>query len=352
MEQLDKDKPVYVLCYTGERSDLYVEMLARAGYDAWSIEGGYRSFLRLLLSRLVSEENDLEEKQKEIERSIIKKFRKPIWRRFTKAIQEYDLIQENDKIAVCISGGKDSMLMAKLFQELKKHGKISFELVFLVMNPGYNADNWKIIQDNAKLLGIPLTVFESEIFDTVAGIEKNPCYLCARMRRGYLYSHAKQLGCNKIALGHHFDDVIETILMGMFYGGKVETMMPKLHSQNFEGMELIRPLYLVKEADIKAWRDYNQLQFIQCACRFTENCVSCGGGRGSKRDEMKELIGQLRQTSDVIESNIFRSIHNVNLRTIIGYHKDGMEYNFLDDYDTYKKPIRESKENKRQKEEQ
>jgi tRNA(Ile)-lysidine synthase TilS/MesJ/rhodanese-related sulfurtransferase len=352
MEQLDKDKPVYVLCYTGERSDLYVEMLASAGYDAWSIEGGYRSFLRLLLSRLVSHENDLEEKQKEIERSIIKKFRKPIWRRFTKAIQEYDLIQENDKIAVCISGGKDSMLMAKLFQELKKHGKISFELVFLVMNPGYNADNWKIIQDNAKLLGIPLTVFESEIFDTVAGIEKNPCYLCARMRRGYLYSHAKQLGCNKIALGHHFDDVIETILMGMFYGGKVETMMPKLHSQNFEGMELIRPLYLVKEADIKAWRDYNQLQFIQCACRFTENCVSCGGGRGSKRDEMKELIGQLRQTSDVIESNIFRSIHNVNLRTIIGYHKDGMEYNFLDDYDTYKKPIRESKENKRQNEEQ
>ena len=224
------------------------------------------------------------------------------------------------------------MLMAKLFQELLKHGKANFELVFLVMNPGYNEDNWKIIQDNAKVLGIPLTVFETQIFDTVADIDKNPCYLCARMRRGYLYSHAKELGCNKIALGHHFDDVIETILMGMFYGGKVETMMPKLHSQNFEGMELIRPMYLIKEDDIIAWRDYNQLNFIQCACRFTENCVSCGGGRGSKRDEMKELIKEFRKQGDIIEKNIFRSVHNVNLRTIIGYHKDDMEYNFLDDY--------------------
>jgi tRNA(Ile)-lysidine synthase TilS/MesJ len=308
-------------------------MLETAGYDAANVEGGYRAYLRLYLNRMVEEEDSIEEKTKEIERSIIKKFRKPICRRFTKAIQEYQLVQEGDKIAVCISGGKDSMLMAKLFQELKKHGKVPFELVFLVMNPGYNADNWKIIQDNAKLLGIPLTVFESDIFDTVAEIDKNPCYLCARMRRGYLYSNAKRLGCNKIALGHHFDDVIETILMGMLYSGKVETMMPKLHSMNFEGMELIRPLYLVKEADIKAWRDYNKLNFIQCACRFTENCVSCGGGRGSKRDEMKELIAGFRETSDVIESNIFKSVHNINLKTVIGYHKNGEYYNFLDDYD-------------------
>ena len=246
-------------------------------------------------------------------------------------------IQPGDKIAVCISGGKDSMLMAKLLQELQRHGKYPFELVFLVMNPGYNADNWKIIQDNAKVLGIPLTVFESDIFNIVAEVDKNPCYLCARMRRGYLYSHAKELGCNKIALGHHFDDVIETVLMGMLYSGKVETMMPKLHSKNFEGMELIRPMYMVKEADIKAWRDYHQLHFIQCACRFTENCATCGGAKGSKRDEMKELVAKFRETSDVIEYNIFNSVQNGNLRTIIGYHKDDMEYNFLDDYDDWGK---------------
>ena len=277
-------------------------------------------------------EKEAEDISKDVEQSLRKKFKKKIWSKFTKAINTYELVKPGDKIAVCISGGKDSMLMAKLFQELLKHGKANFELVFLVMNPGYNEDNWKIIQDNAKVLGIPLTVFETQIFDTVADIDKNPCYLCARMRRGYLYSHAKELGCNKIALGHHFDDVIETILMGMFYGGKVETMMPKLHSQNFEGMELIRPMYLIKEDDIIAWRDYNQLNFIQCACRFTENCVSCGGGRGSKRDEMKELIKEFRKQGDIIEKNIFRSVHNVNLRTIIGYHKDDMEYNFLDDY--------------------
>jgi tRNA(Ile)-lysidine synthase TilS/MesJ/rhodanese-related sulfurtransferase len=333
--KLDLSKPVYIMCHTGEKSASIVEELIEAGYNAVNVTGGYRSFLRLQLGRLFQEENAREEKTAQIERSIIKKFRKPVWRRFTKAIQDYQLVQEGDKIAVCISGGKDSMLMAKLMQELQRHGRIHFELVFLVMNPGYNADNWKIIQDNAKILGIPLTVFETDIFNIVADIDKNPCYLCARMRRGYLYSKAKELGCNKIALGHHYDDVIETILMGMFYGGKVETMMPKLHSIHFEGMELIRPLYLVKEADIKAWRDYNGLQFIQCACRFTENCATCGGGRGSKRDEMKELIAQFRKTSDVIEANIFRSVHNVNLRTIIGYHKDDMEYNFLDDYEKY-----------------
>ena len=334
LPDLEKEKPIYVLCYTGEKSEIIVEKLEEAGYDVTNISGGYRAFLRMQLSRVLEQDARIEEKTKDIERSLIKKLRMPIWRQFTKAVQEYQLIQEGDKIAVCISGGKDSMLMAKLFQELQRHGKVSFELVFLVMNPGYNQDNWKIIQDNAKLLGIPLTVFESDIFNIVAEVDKNPCYLCARMRRGYLYSHAKSLGCNKIALGHHFDDVIETILMGMLYSGKVETMMPKLHSANFEGMELIRPLYMVKEADIKAWRDYNGLHFIQCACRFTENCASCGGGRGSKRDEMKELIAKFRETSDVIESNIFNSVHNINLRTVIGYHKDGKNYNFLDDYDT------------------
>ena len=328
--RLDKMHPVYVMCHTGEKSQEWVRRLTGDGFDAVNVEGGYRAWLRLSLSRFVGGESeaDREEKRARIEQSIIKKFRKPIWRAFTRALNTYDLIQEGDKIAVCISGGKDSMLMAKLFQELKKHGKFQFETVFLVMNPGYNADNWKIIQDNAKLLGIPLTVFESDIFDTVATIEQNPCYLCARMRRGHLYAQAKALGCNKIALGHHFDDVIETILMGMLYSGKIETMMPKLHSQNFEGMELIRPLYLIKEDAVKAWRDYNGLQFIQCACRFTENCVSCGGGRGSKRDEMKELIAHFRKESDVIEKNI--------LKTVIGYHKDDWTYNFLDDYNDKK----------------
>ena len=336
--RLDKMHPVYVMCHTGEKSQEWVRRLTGDGFDAVNVDGGYRAWLRLSLSRFVGKESeaDREEKRARIEQSIIKKFRKPIWRAFTRALNTYDLIQEGDKIAVCISGGKDSMLMAKLFQELKKHGKFQFETVFLVMNPGYNADNWKIIQDNAKLLGIPLTVFESDIFDTVATIEQNPCYLCARMRRGHLYAQAKALGCNKIALGHHFDDVIETILMGMLYSGKIETMMPKLHSQNFEGMELIRPMYLIKEDAVKAWRDYNGLQFIQCACRFTENCVSCGGGRGSKRDEMKELIAHFRKESDVIEKNIFKSVHNINLKTVIGYHKDDWTYNFLDDYNDKK----------------
>ena len=336
--RLDKMHPVYVMCHTGEKSQEWVRRLTGDGFDAVNVEGGYRAWLRLSLSRFVGGESeaDREEKRARIEQSIIKKFRKPIWRAFTRALNTYDLIQEGDKIAVCISGGKDSMLMAKLFQELKKHGKFQFETVFLVMNPGYNADNWKIIQDNAKLLGIPLTVFESDIFNTVATIEQNPCYLCARMRRGHLYAQAKALGCNKIALGHHFDDVIETILMGMLYSGKIETMMPKLHSQNFEGMELIRPMYLIKEDAVKAWRDYNGLQCIQCACRFTENCVSCGGGRGSKRDEMKELIAHFRKESDVIEKNIFKSVHNINLKTVIGYHKDDWTYNFLDDYNDKK----------------
>lgn len=331
--EIDFTKKLVICCSRGEHSVEVAETLEEKGVDAVSLNGGYIAWLIDTMKQKEAEDAKEEVNfAKEVEQSLRKKFRKNIWCKFTKAINEYELVKPGDRIAVCISGGKDSMLMAKLFQELLKHGKANFELVFLVMNPGYNEDNWKIIQDNAKVLGIPLTVFETQIFDTVADIDKNPCYLCARMRRGYLYSHAKELGCNKIALGHHFDDVIETILMGMFYGGKVETMMPKLHSQNFEGMELIRPMYLIKEDDIIAWRDYNQLNFIQCACRFTENCVSCGGGRGSKRDEMKELIKEFRKQGDIIEKNIFRSVHNVNLRTIIGYHKDDMEYNFLDDY--------------------
>lgn len=278
-------------------------------------------------------QEDLEQRTKEIERSIIKKFRKPIWRKFTKAINEYELIQDGDKIAVCISGGKDSMLMAKLLQELKRHGKNNFDLEFLIMNPGYKEENWQLICSNAEVLGIPLTVFDTQIFDIVATVEESPCYLCARMRRGYLYNHARQLGCNKIALGHHFDDVIETTLMGMLYSGKFETMMPKLHSQNFEGMQLIRPMYMIKEDAIKAWCGYNNLRFIQCACRFTEMCAAGDGVQHSKREEMKEWIRQFRATSDVIETNIFNSTKNVNLDMLMGYKQDGVKHYFLDDYD-------------------
>lgn len=274
------------------------------------------------------------ERYEEIERSIITKYRKPLWRKFIRGINDYDLIQEGDKIAVCISGGKDSMLLAKLMQEVQRHGKIPFELVFLVMDPGYNEINRQTIENNAKLLNIPITIFETQIYDIVAEVDDSPCYLCARMRRGYLYKHAQALGCNKIALGHHFDDVIETILMGMLYGGQIQTMMPKLHSTNHPGMQLIRPMYLVKEADIIAWMRYNDLQFIQCACRLTENCTLCdNGGGGSKRQEMKALIKKFRQTNPSIDMNIFRSVHDVNLDTIIGYHDKNRSYNFLDDYD-------------------
>lgn len=269
----------------------------------------------------------------DVERSIIKRFRKEIWRKFITAVNDYQLIQEGDKIAVCISGGKDSMLLAKCMQELQRHGKFHFELVFLVMNPGYNEYNRQVIINNAEYLNIPIHMFETDIFDIVATVEESPCYLCARMRRGYLYKHAQELGCNKIALGHHFDDVIETVLMSMLYSGQIKGMMPKLHSTNYEGMELIRPLYMVKEADIIAWRKYNSLQFIQCACRFTENCMLGDNGGGSKRNEMKELIKKFRQTSSIIDMNIFRSIHNVNLDTMIGYQKKQVFHSFLEDYD-------------------
>lgn len=334
-----KDTPIYILCYTGQKSEEIEDILDEMGYESYSLDGGFVAYLRWKFNKYLEQDkesgnNTSEENVKEIERSIVKKFRKPIWRKFTQALNEYDLIQDGDKIAVCISGGKDSMLMAKLFQELKRHGKNNFELVFLVMNPGYNDLNYNVILNNAKILDIPITVFKTEIFDTVVDITESPCYLCARMRRGYLYSKAKELGCNKIALGHHYDDVIETILMGMLYGAQVQTMMPKLHSTNFEGMELIRPMYLIREADIIHWKEYNNLEFIQCACRFTEGCASCGGtGKGSKRAEIKQLIKDLTKVSPYIEKNIFRSVENVNIDTVIAYKKKGQRHSFLDEYD-------------------
>ena len=336
MDELDrvpKDRPVYLICYTGQKSDDIAEELSGQGYEIYSIDGGFHSYLRYKLQKLMEKEEDKLDRCKEAERSIVKKFRKEIWRKFTKAINEYELIQDGDKIAVCISGGKDSMLMAKLFQELERHGKKNFEVVYLVMNPGYNELNYQTILNNAKLLEVPVTVFKTEIFDTVADITESPCYLCARMRRGYLYSKAKELGCNKIALGHHFDDVIETILMGMLYGAQIQTMMPKLHSTNFEGMELIRPLYLIREADIIKWMHYNELHFIQCACRFTENCASCGGTeKGSKRAEIKELIRELAEKNGNTTVSYGGYMENVNLSTVIAYKQDGVTHHFLTTY--------------------
>ena len=266
-----------------------------------------------------------------IERSIIKKYRKEIWRMFVKAVRDYQMIKEGDKIAVCISGGKDSFLLAKCLEELKRHGDINFDLVYLSMNPGYNEINKERLIENANKLNIPLEIFETNIFNVVSKTTDSPCYLCARMRRGHLYAKAKELGCNKIALGHHFDDVIETIVMGMLYGAQIQTMMPKLHSTNFEGMELIRPMYLVKEESIIAWAKYNELTFLQCACNFTEkNHLE---NVSSKRLETKNLIKELRKKYEDIDINIFRSVEDINLNTIIGYHKDDMSYNFLDDYE-------------------
>lgn len=272
------------------------------------------------------------EKYKEIERSIIKKYRKEIWSKFVKAIQDYKLIKENDNVMVCISGGKDSFLLAKCIQELERHGKIPFKAHYVVMDPGYNDYNRDYILDNAKILNVPIEMFQSDIFDVVARVDsKSPCYLCARMRRGYLYNKAKELGCNKIALGHHFDDVIETTLLSMFYGSEIKTMMPKLHSDNFEGIELIRPLYLVKENSIISWKNSNELTFINCACRFTEGCSLINDG-ASKRKEMKELIKSLRKINKNIDYNIFKSMDNINLNCVLGMKKDGVYKSFLDDY--------------------
>lgn len=271
----------------------------------------------------------------DIEQSIRKKFKKDLFSKFAKAINVYELLQEGDRVAVCISGGKDSMLLAKLFQELRRHRKFEFGLEFLVMDPGYHRKNREMIEQNAALMDIPVTIFSSDIFDSVYKIEKNPCYLCARMRRGYLYAKARELGCNKIALGHHYDDVIETILMGMLYGAQVQTMMPKLHSTNFEGMELIRPMYLIREADIRHWRDYNGLHFLQCACRFTETSGDylAEEQSDSARIEVKKLIARLKETNPFVEANIFKSVENVNLNTVIAYKQDGVTHHFLDTYD-------------------
>ncbi|WP_044957686.1 ATP-binding protein [Butyrivibrio sp. LC3010] len=297
---------------------------------SFSLEGGYTGYV----CAKAADSSDMEERHHKAELSIRKKYHKQLFSPFAKACKTYHLIEEGDHIAVCISGGKDSMLMAKLFQEIQKHRQVKFDLTFLVMDPGYNKENRALIESNAKTLGIPITIFESDIFDAVDTVENNPCYLCARMRRGFLYSKAKELGCNKIALGHHYDDVIETILMGMLYGAQIQTMMPKLHSTNFEGMELIRPLYLVRECDICAWRDYNDLHFLQCACHFTETCSTCheDGTTASKRLETKKLIARLKEENPFVEANIFRSVENVNIDTVIGYKKKGVRHNFLDEY--------------------
>ena len=329
-EQIDPSKKLVICCSRGKFSVEVAEHLKGQGLDAVSLDGGYIAWLMDIMSE-PAEQN----KAKDVELSLRKKFKKNIWSKFAKAITTYELVKPGDRIAVCISGGKDSMLMAKCFQELKLHNKFEFEVKFLVMDPGYSPENRKVIEENAKSLGIPITIFESDIFESVFNVEKSPCYLCARMRRGHLYHFARELGCNKIALGHHYDDVIETILMGMLYGAQVQTMMPKLHSTNFEGMELIRPLYLVREDDIKAWRDYNGLHFIQCACKFTDTCTTCNNEENlSKRVEVKELIQRLKKVNPYVESNIFRSVENVNLDTVIAYKQHGVRHHFLDTYDS------------------
>ena len=328
------DKTLVLYCAHGEASIPAAEALCEEGYDAYSLTGGYLAWLREQMAR----QND-EEIQTRVETSLRKRFREKIWCNFTKAVRQYELVKPGDCIAVCISGGKDSMLMAKLFQELKLHNKFPFEVKFLVMDPGYSPANRQIIEDNLRKLSIPAQIFESDIFGSVYNVEKSPCYLCARMRRGYLYNFAKQLGCNKIALGHHYDDVIETILMGILWGAQVQTMMPKLHSTNFPGMELIRPMYLIREDDIKAWRDANDLHFIQCACRFTDTCTTCrpNGEAKSKRQQTKQLIRELKKTNPEVEAHIFRSMENVCLDTVIAYKTGGRKISFLENYDRPRK---------------
>lgn len=328
-EKVDLSKKLIICCRIGKISIDVAERLREKGVDAVSLEGGYTAWLLDSIKR-----KEAESISRDVEQSIRKKFRKKIWRMFAKAINTYDLVKEGDKIAVCISGGKDSMLMAKLFQELKLHNKFEFEVKFLVMDPGYSPEKRKVIEENARKLNIPITIYESDIFESVYNVEKSPCYLCARMRRGYLYKFAKDMGCNKIALGHHYDDVIETILMGMLYSGQVQTMMPKLHSTNYEGMELIRPLYLIREQDIKSWCRYNDLHFIQCACKFTDTCTTCNNEENrSKRVEIKELIKTLKQVNPYVEGNIFKSVENVSLEAIVAYKIDGVKHSFLETYD-------------------
>ena len=277
------------------------------------------------------------EKYKEIERSLITKYRKDIWSKFVKGISDYELVKENDNIMVCISGGKDSFLLAKLMQELQKHGKVKFNTRYVVMDPGYREENRKLIEKNAKKLNVPIEIFNSDIFEvTNTKFDfKTACYMCARMRRGYLYNKAKELGCNKIALGHHFDDFIETSLLSMFYGSEVKTMMPKLHSDNFEGIDLIRPMLLVKEEDIISWMKYNELKFLNCACRFTEGCSLTNEGV-SKRKEMKQLIKDMKKVNPNVDQNLFKALENVNMNCILGWHKDGEKHSFLDEYEDNK----------------
>ena len=329
IEKLDypKDKKIIVCCKSGIISRDVAENMRDIGYDAYNLTGGYAEWLGNKL--------ESENRAKEIEQSIRKTFSRSVLSKLTKAVSQYELVKPGHKIAVCISGGKDSMLMAKLFQELKMHNKFPFEVMFLVMDPGYSKENRAIIDGNARLMGIPITIFETDIFDSVYNVQNNPCYLCARMRRGNLYSKAKELGCNKIALGHHYDDVIETILMGMIYGGQVQTMMPKLHSAHFEGMQVIRPMYLIREKDIIRWKNYNDLHFIQCACKFTDTCTTCDpdSRTSSKRQEIKHLIAELAKGNPQIEYNIFKSVENVNLKSIISYKNEGEVHHFLDGYD-------------------
>ena len=334
-EQLLQEPPqtaqkMVIFCAQGVLSVEVAEQLCQKGLSAYSLQGGYLAWLRLTMQQQEQEDYCFK-----VEQSLRKKFKKDILSRFVKALKEYRLVNAGDKVAVCISGGKDSMLMAKLFQELKRHSAVPFEVEYLVMDPGYNPQNRAIIEENAHRLQIPIKIFETNIFESVYRVEKSPCYLCARMRRGHLYHHAQQLGCNKIALGHHYDDVIETILMGMLHGAQIQTMMPKLHSTNFKGMELIRPLYLVREESIKAWRDYNNLHFIQCACKFTDTCTTCNNGENhSKRQETKELIRALKQSNPNVEKCIFKSVENVNLNTVIAYKQNGLRHHFLENYDT------------------
>lgn len=330
LERIDKNKKLIIYCNRGEKSLEIGNLIEQRRDNCYSLKGGYYAYLASCAYDIQEDDIRLEKAEK----SIQKKFHKQLFSPFAKACKVYNLISEGDHIAICISGGKDSMLMAKLFQEIKRHRQVNFELTFLVMDPGYNKENRALIESNAQRLGIPITIFESDIFDSVDTVEKSPCYLCARMRRGHLYSKAREMGCNKIALGHHYDDVIETILMGMLYGGQIQTMMPKLHSTNFAGMELIRPMYLIREEDICKWRDYNGLHFLQCACHFTETCSTCheDGTTSSKRLETKKLIASLKETNPFVEKNIFKSVENVNLDTVIAYKQKGLRHNFLDEY--------------------
>ena len=328
-KRLSADKKIVLFCMHGLQSIEPCEKLRDLGYDAYSLKGGYASWLKKQLIKA--------DRSAEIEEVLRnkRKFKETLFTPFAKAITKFQLLKPGDRVAVCISGGKDSMLMAKLFQQLQTHRKFPFELVFLVMDPGYNELNRMLTEHNASTLGIPIQIFETPIFDAVYKTDKSPCYLCARMRRGYLYGKARELGCNKIALGHHFDDVIETTLMGLLWGGQIQGMMPKLHSTNFQGMELIRPMYFVREDDIKAWRDHCGLHFIQCACRFTDTCSSCrdDGTAVSKRMETKLLIRRLKETNPSVENNIMSALGNVSLDTLISYTQKGIVHSFLDTYD-------------------